>query len=71
MMKADHFDDSRISAVMAGAALTPDERDFLVRDTPTFEEGMSLTEGELRQMSDKDLMRIAYNVWADYASGQV
>jgi hypothetical protein len=70
-MKATHFDDLRIAAIMAGAALTPDERDFLVRDTPTFEEGMSLTEGELRQMSDKELMQTAYNVWADYASGQI
>jgi hypothetical protein len=67
-MKLDHFTDDRIAEVRAGSPLTPEERAFLIRDTPTFEEGMHLTEAELSAMTDKDLMATAYGVWADYAS---
>jgi hypothetical protein len=69
-MNIDHFTNERIKQVQEGDPLTCDERDFLVGDTPHFEE-CSHTEEDLRGMTDKDLMNAAYYVWAEYASGQV
>lgn len=60
-----YFGDERIFAIQAGAPMTAEEREFLVTDTPRFEE-CTHTEAELRAMSDKDLMSTAYSVWADY-----
>lgn len=59
------FGDDRIWAVQAGAPLTPEERAFLLEDTPRFEE-CTRTNDELAAMSDADLMSAAYSVWADY-----
>ncbi len=59
------FQDDRIWAVQAGAALTPDERAFLLEDTPKFEE-CSYSRGELAAMTDANLMSAAYSAWADY-----
>lgn len=65
------YTDFDHEAVMQGTKpLTPEERAFLIEDTPNFEEGMHLTSEGLAQLSDADLMREAYNVWADYASTQ-
>lgn len=59
------FQDDRIWAVQAGAALTPDERAFLLEDTPKFEE-CSYSRDELAAMTDANLMSAAYSAWADY-----
>lgn len=59
------FGDERIWAVKAGAPLTPEERAFLLDDTPRFEECFH-TKEELEAMSDADLMSAAYSAWADY-----
>jgi hypothetical protein len=59
------FDDERIDAVRMGAALTPEEREHLVTDTPSFEE-CAHTEQELRAMDDATLMTACMWVWADY-----
>jgi hypothetical protein len=65
------FSDERISQVIGGAPLTNDEREFLCTDTPRFEECQPETEADLRAMTDADLMRRCYHIWADYALGQV
>lgn len=65
------YTDFDWESIVAGSlALTPEQRAFLIRDTPNFEEGMHLTSEGLAQLSDAELMREAYNVWADYASTQ-
>jgi len=65
-----HFDDKRIAEVESGdIPLTTEERAFLIRDTPTFEE-CDRTSDELSFLDDIGLMRAAYCVWADYASTQ-
>ena len=70
-MRIGDFKDKHIFAVMAGnESLTPDEREFLVTDTPGFEES-NHSEAEYRAMSDRDLMRAVYWTWSDYAKGQV
>lgn len=61
-----HFTDARIEEVYAGSPLTADERYFLVHDTGSFED-CPFSGTELAGKSDKDLMRAAYNTWADYA----
>lgn len=71
-MNVAHFTDDLIVDVIEGRReLTDAERKFLVTDTPHFEECDKELASELPGMSDKDLIRAAYNVWADYASGQV
>lgn len=65
------YTDFNVQAVIDGKPLTDDERAFLIRDTPRFEEGMHLTEEFLSGLTDVDLMREAYSVWADYASTQI
>ena len=68
-MKISDFSDERIHQVRSGLApLTAKEREFLVRDTPTFEECAD-SEDDLSKLNDADLMSTAYGVWADYASG--
>jgi hypothetical protein len=59
------FEDERIWAVQSGAELTPEERVFLLDDTPRFEECTHSVE-ELSAMNDADLMSAAYSAWADY-----
>ncbi len=66
-MNATHFDDDRIKAIYGGSALTADERAFLLDGTPTFEE-CGLSRDDLSRLSDGDLMREAYSVWADYVA---
>lgn len=71
-MRVDHFTDELIVDVIDGRrALSEAERKFLIADTPTFEECDKDLARDLPGMSDKDLIRAAYNVWADYASGQI
>lgn len=65
-MNAAHFTDERIAEVEAGAPLTPEERAFLLEDTPRFEECDKETAAALPGMDDKTLMRTAYWVWVDY-----
>ena len=66
------FSDQRIHDVVhLGFPLTSEEREFLVTYTAPFEECQPETEGDLRALSDGDLMRRCYDVWADYASTQV
>lgn len=65
-----NYTDFDVPAVLAGKPLTAEEREFLIRDTPRFEEGMSFTQAHLRTLSDRELMRVAYDVWSDYASTQ-
>lgn len=67
-MRVGHFTDALIDAVLNGHPLSIEEREFLIRDTPTFEE-CNESQQELSVMSDAELMRAAYSVWADYASG--
>lgn len=67
-LRATDFD---VQAVLDGKPLTERERAFLIADTPRFEEGMHLTQESLAKLSDAELMREAYNVWADYARGQI
>lgn len=69
-MSIRHFDDRRIYQVIAGDPLTTEEREFLVTNTPTFEECQPEREVDLRALTDANLMRRAYDVWADYASTQ-
>lgn len=59
------FDDARIDAVRMGAPLTPEERAYLIEDTPTYEE-CTRTCDELAAMSDADLMTTAMWVWVDF-----
>jgi hypothetical protein len=67
-MSIGHFTDERIAQIQAGeGVLSTAEREFLVNDTPRFEE-CGYTAAELERESDSDLMRIAYETWADYAS---
>jgi hypothetical protein len=69
-MRVDHFTDEIKDQVIAGTRpLTKEEREFLIMDTPMFEECGRDLAVELPKMSDPDLMRAAYGVWADYASG--
>lgn len=70
-MSYTDFTDERIEAVLGGAPLTNDEREFLVTDTPRFEECQPETEADLRALNDSDLMRRCYHIWADYAQGQI
>jgi hypothetical protein len=71
-MKIDHFTDDMIVEVIEGRrVLSEAERRFLIADTPSFEECDKDVARDLPGMSDKDLIRAAYNVWADYASGQI
>lgn len=71
-MNVAHFTDDLIVDVIEGRReLTEAERTFLVTDTPNFEECDKELAVELPSMSDKDLIRAAYSVWSDYASGQV
>ncbi len=66
-MKIDHFTDEQISAIRGGKLrLTPEERAFLLEDTPRFEE-CDHTPAELAEMPDDKLMTACYSVWADYA----
>ncbi len=66
-MKHDNFTDERIDDIRDGRTpLTPEERDFLICDTPRFEECVR-TKAELAELSDADLMIAAYGVWIDYA----
>ena len=65
-MNLEHFNDERIQAVLSGSPLTAQEREFLIEDTPHFEECLR-TKDELIAMSDSNLMQTAYAVWADYA----
>jgi hypothetical protein len=65
------FTDARIAAVLGGAPLTESEREFLCKDTPSFEECQPETETDLRSLSDADLMRRCFCIWADYAQGQI
>lgn len=70
-MRYEHFTDDMIAAVIEGrVGLTTVEREFLVEDTPRFEECSKELAGELPAMNDPDLMRAAFVVWADYATGQ-
>jgi len=70
-MKYTDFTDQMIADIVAGRrALTEDERAFLLSDTPHFEECSKDTAAELPTMSDADLIRTAFNVWAEYAQGQ-
>lgn len=68
-MDVNHFNDERVDEIMLGSTLTDDERNFLVNDTPRFEE-CEFTRIELSGLSDKDLMSAAYSTWADYARNQ-
>lgn len=71
-MRVDHFTDELIVDVIDGRrALSEAERKFLITDTPSFEECDKELARDLPGMSDKDLIRAAYNVWTDYASGQI
>lgn len=63
----DHFTDEKIDDITSGRApLTDEEREFLLSDTPRYEECTRSRE-ELAAMSDQNLMSAAYSVWADYA----
>ena len=64
-MERSVFGDERIWAVQAGEPLTQTEREFLLADTPRFEECAHSRE-ELAQMSDAALMSAAYSAWRDY-----
>ena len=70
-MDSRHFTDELIAGVIAGRrSLSEDERQYLIADTLTFEECSKEVARDLPGLSDKDLMRTAYNIWADYVSGQ-
>lgn len=70
-MNITHFTDDRIAEVRSGRSpLTPEERAFLLEDTPRFEECDEKPE-VLAAMSDRELMGFAYGCWADYVSGQL
>ena len=70
-MDGRHFTDELIAAVLEGRrSLSEAERQYLIADTPTFEECSKEVARDLPSLSDKDLMRTAYNVWAEYVSGQ-
>ena len=65
-MNTGHFTDKRIEEISIGKVpMTTEEFEFLCTDTPSFEE-CYYTEDQLRQMSHKDLMNVAYWTWADY-----
>lgn len=64
------FTDERIADVREGRAhLTDEEREFLVQDTPCFEE-CDRTEAEMRVLPDSDIMEVAFWVWHEYAQTQ-
>jgi hypothetical protein len=65
------FTDERIEHILGGAPLTADEREFLVTDTPRFEECQPEKEADLRAMGDADLMRRCWHIWCNYARGQI
>jgi hypothetical protein len=65
------FTDQRIDAVLGGAPLSDEEREFLCTDTPRFEECQPDTEADLRALNDAALMRRCWHIWADYAQGQI
>ena len=62
--------DERIDQICSGAPMSTEEREFLLEDTPRFEECWH-TKDELAGMSDSDLMRAAHQCWWDYARGQM
>lgn len=67
-MNIAHFTDSRIAEIHEGTlSMTPEERAFLIASTPGFEE-CDRSADDLAAMSDAELMRAAYGVWADFAS---
>jgi hypothetical protein len=69
-MRVDHFTDELIADVIDGRrALSEAERNFLITDTLSFEECDEDLASALPGMSDKDLIRAAYNVWVEYTSG--
>lgn len=70
-MNIASFTDERIDAILRGSPLTAEEREFLVTDTPSFEECQPEKEADLRALDDAALMRRCYSVWSDYASTQV
>ena len=62
------FTDERINAIQDGTLpMTPAEREFLVTDTPRFEECRHVT-AALSVMSDADLMQTAQAAWMEFAS---
>jgi hypothetical protein len=65
-MNINHFTDHRIEQLFRGQPLTREERVFLIEDTLTFEE-CDKTEGELTQMTDRELIDYCYGVWTDYS----
>ena len=67
-MKIDHFTDERIGQIYDGTPLTSEERAFLIEDTANFEECDKETAEQLPWLSDIDLMRRCYRVWADYCA---
>ena len=61
------FEDWRIEEVQLGSPLTHEEREYLVTNTPLFEE-CDQTEEELRALADPELMSTCYRVWSEYCS---
>lgn len=59
------YPDERIDQVLAGAALTAEERADLQDSLPNFEECRYSPE-ELQAKSDQDLMQAAVWIWQDY-----
>lgn len=64
-MNSADFSDERIANILAGQPMTQAERDFLLNDTPRFEE-CTHTRYELEKFNDAELMDVAYWVWVDY-----
>lgn len=70
-MKITHFTEELTNDVLDGVRLlSKEEREFLIKDTPSFEECLEKPE-ELEKLGDCELMRACYRTWADYASGQI
>lgn len=69
-MSVSHFTEEIVNDVMQGVRLlTKEEHDFLIKDTPSFEECMETREA-LDALGDCELMRACYRTWSDYAGGQ-
>jgi len=64
-MDTSHFDSIFEEIIDGRRKLTPEEREFLVSDTPTFEESLS-DERDLREMDDSTLMKEYYQTWVEY-----
>lgn len=61
-----HFDDECVDEIISGSRpMTAQEREFLVLDTPRFEECQQ-SEDQLRAMDDKTLMKTAFWAWVEY-----